>query len=1280
MAKERTKRKRKPWLVVTGGLLALIVCCLLVLQSPLVLNRVEQGIKNAVESRLKVRFQLGKLTGNPLAGVTLHDVRFVDPISDTAVFEIDRIEAAYSLPMLLAGVFRVNHLAVDGLTADIRQVNEQHWNLWAFTPRENDAGRPDDGGSNDLSVNIRDLILTDAKLTIVPLNDANGRYRIFRSGRCRTDLRIGRTIQADIDHLSFDMTAPRISIIKSSMRVDYDYQNADIQVKNGRIETRQSQLAVDSRIRFIPDGPAYDVAAGFENLAVAELSRLFDADTGKKGSFSGQLEFSGTPGDLSHELLLRYLNSEIKSSGRLDLSSITDSGMDITGTVRRFKPADFPFLELAQMPGPINASFEFKGRHLGLANRKGRLDMAVNHSAVFGRPIDQGKCQAEILGRDISVHHLSAETPSGKFSGSGHITGLLDAAEDNRFDITGTLQAFKPELFISKPPDLASDVNLTFNAYGFLPSTFSLTEGFARVSADISSSEIGGVAIQSGDVSALLEKHQITMDRLSIKTNVGEMDGHGRIFFKDRTCRFEAAGRIPELKKLAQALPPEIIDPRLSGSLDLNAHLNGPWLSPDITFTASGRQLGWKDLIKADQCRVSGVWQGRPDQFSLSKTIDVQGLHIDGARFSELHLKTNLTPDAADIDLEGMGRGGEKIALNGTVAQWLAPEKEMTVHQMSLSAFDQPALINDRPIFIQITRNRLEIEDMHLNSGQASLDVAGAFPLSIAGGMDIRFRLVNLDLGRILGVWGLQETLSGSLSGRGKITGTTDQPEMDADLSFKNCECYGVQISEIAGSIDYRGGKANLSVAGVQNGQELFGAQGTVRTDISLIPFQFHPRKSLVDLGLTLSGFKLSDIPMLKHPEAEFDGTLQGEANILGSLVEPKISGRIQMADGFLNFNDQGLTYETVEGDIRFSPGRITIADCRIAGDREGSLQIDGAVAVEGYSLGNYVIQISGRDFYVPYKRGMDVRVRPDMRLSGRIEAPQLTGEVKVTQGRVDLDLFLEKQPSEIRVIEPPKAENGVLQIPEQAPERLKLIDPLAADISVVIPNNMWFRSKDQYVEIAGDIDLKKEAGGQFLIYGPLNVVRGTYRFRGKLFEITQGEINFIGQETINPPVRFRAETEIKDVTIIIHLSGTFQQLNLEFESIPAMERVDIISYLAFGRPSGELSSEESFKAEQAALSITGQLAADELRQVLSDILYIDYLNISAGSGDIRQGSVAMGKYVTPNVFVTYRQGFSEESPRQLEVDYEINRHFSIETQIDEEQTSGVDLIWNHEF
>ena len=57
-----------------------------------------------------------------------------------------------------------------------------------------------------------------------------------------------------------------------------------------------------------------------------------------------------------------------------------------------------------------------------------------------------------------------------------------------------------------------------------------------------------------------------------------------------------------------------------------------------------------------------------------------------------------------------------------------------------------------------------------------------------------------------------------------------------------------------------------------------------------------------------------------------------------------------------------------------------------------------------------------------------------------------------------------------------------------------------------------------------------------------------------------------------------------------------------------------------------------------------------------------------------------MGKYVAPKVFVIYRHGFSQESPREVEVDYEINRNFSIQSQVDNEATSALDLIWKYEF
>jgi translocation and assembly module TamB len=151
-------------------------------------------------------------------------------------------------------------------------------------------------------------------------------------------------------------------------------------------------------------------------------------------------------------------------------------------------------------------------------------------------------------------------------------------------------------------------------------------------------------------------------------------------------------------------------------------------------------------------------------------------------------------------------------------------------------------------------------------------------------------------------------------------------------------------------------------------------------------------------------------------------------------------------------------------------------------------------------------------------------------------------------------------------------------------------------------------------------------------------------------------------------------------VTILIRLTGTFQYLNLTFDSDPPMNQSDIISYILFGRSPEALSDQETFKAEEMALSFTGQMAADKIRDVVGDALGIDYLNISTGNSGLRQGSLSMGKYLLPKVFVVFRQGFSDQNSQQFEVSYEINKYFDIQSQIDNEQTSALDLIWKYEF
>ena len=97
-------------------------------------------------------------------------------------------------------------------------------------------------------------------------------------------------------------------------------------------------------------------------------------------------------------------------------------------------------------------------------------------------------------------------------------------------------------------------------------------------------------------------------------------------------------------------------------------------------------------------------------------------------------------------------------------------------------------------------------------------------------------------------------------------------------------------------------------------------------------------------------------------------------------------------------------------------------------------------------------------------------------------------------------------------------------------------------------------------------------------------------------------------------------------------------------------------------------------------MGLTGQLTSGQLNDIVEEMFHIDDLSIDMGGGDITRGSVSLGKYVRPDVFVIYRQGFSGDEIHHLEVTYEINRNISVETLIGDEKNSGVDLIWEHDF
>ena len=136
----------------------------------------------------------------------------------------------------------------------------------------------------------------------------------------------------------------------------------------------------------------------------------------------------------------------------------------------------------------------------------------------------------------------------------------------------------------------------------------------------------------------------------------------------------------------------------------------------------------------------------------------------------------------------------------------------------------------------------------------------------------------------------------------------------------------------------------------------------------------------------------------------------------------------------------------------------------------------------------------------------------------------------------------------------------------------------------------------------------------------------------------------------------------------------------VDLSSDPAMEESDIISYLVFGKASDSLGSDQAFNVEKAALGYTSGLLASELRNLLGDVFFIDSFAIESADTEEGIGSVTLGKYITPEIYISHRQGLSENDPSYEEITYELTPQLKLEAQIGRDSTSSGDLTWEIDF
>jgi autotransporter translocation and assembly factor TamB len=137
-------------------------------------------------------------------------------------------------------------------------------------------------------------------------------------------------------------------------------------------------------------------------------------------------------------------------------------------------------------------------------------------------------------------------------------------------------------------------------------------------------------------------------------------------------------------------------------------------------------------------------------------------------------------------------------------------------------------------------------------------------------------------------------------------------------------------------------------------------------------------------------------------------------------------------------------------------------------------------------------------------------------------------------------------------------------------------------------------------------------------------------------------------------------------------------------------EQEDILSILLFGQRRSSLSVGQAYSASKETDledRATGLIAGQIIKQLsgrLGQTLKLDMIQIESGK-DLTNSKVRIGKYVTPDVFVSVSQDFGNEGNRKVELEYELPKklfflNLLMQASVERRGATGLDIIWKIEW
>lgn len=401
----------------------------------------------------------------------------------------------------------------------------------------------------------------------------------------------------------------------------------------------------------------------------------------------------------------------------------------------------------------------------------------------------------------------------------------------------------------------------------------------------------------------------------------------------------------------------------------------------------------------------------------------------------------------------------------------------------------------------------------------------------------------------------------------------------------------------------------------------------------------------------------------------ESRGQLEVDLHATGSWQQPQFSGRLQLKEAGAYLHAAGTQLRDLELLAHLEGNEILLERFGVRAGK-GHLGGEGRLKLDNWTLAGYSGKLRGENFLAVNLPELQLHLSPDLSISGDLDKLQVRGDVTVPemliQGR--------QTPSPVR----PSAD--VVVVDAAAPVVRELPLELDAVVRVILGDRVLVKVSGVDARLGGRATLTMNSLSNITAQGEIKVEQGSYSAYGVKLSITRGSLLFAGGPVDRPTLDLLALRTVgtgeDEVKAGIQVSGTPRRPQVKLYSDPVMPDTDILAYVVLGRPLGQ----EGGQTDLLMLAAGGLLSKGDsavLQDKLKNTLGLDVIDVQTGGGDVAGSMITIGKYLTPDLFISFGQSlFTNTSQARLR--YNISRRWELESVLGEE--SGADLYYKIEF